>query len=123
MSLRSLFRDFRPLFRVLDEPLTRSPVYFSRPGQGLFDDPFFQLRSAVVRPPVDVIEEGNAYIVEAELPGVQKDNVEVRIGDGGRSLTIEGKIVAQRPEPTGSASASTSGEGGSEGTCSCISYR
>jgi len=39
-------------------------------------------------------EQGNKYVVEAEMPGVRKENVEVRIGDGGRSLTFEGKILA-----------------------------
>ncbi len=28
-----------------------------------------------------------------------KENVEVRIGEGGRSLTIEGKVVSKGPEP------------------------
>ncbi|KAI0073754.1 HSP20-like chaperone, partial [Panus rudis PR-1116 ss-1] len=44
------------------------------------------------------------YIVEAELPGVKRENVEVRIGDGGRSLTIEGKIVNRRSVPQASGS-------------------
>lgn len=47
---------------------------------------------------MDVTEEGKHYIVEAELPGVKKENIEVRIGDGGRSITIEGKIVDRRGE-------------------------
>ena len=37
-------------------------------------------------------EEGPNYIVEADLPGVKKENVEVRVGDGGHSVTIEGRI-------------------------------
>jgi HSP20 family protein len=44
-------------------------------------------------PAVDVHEDGNAYVVEAELPGVKKENVELRIGDNGQSLTIEGRTV------------------------------
>lgn len=92
---RNFLNEFRPLFRMLEEPITRSPaIYGSRP-RSLFDDPFFQ-SPAFARPSVDVTEEGDKYILEAELPGVKKDNVEVRIGDGGRSVTIEGKILSRR---------------------------
>lgn len=99
MSLtRQFFREFRPLFRILEEPLGRSPAFYPhfRP-RNIFDDPFFHSPNAL-RPAVDVTEEGKHYIVEAELPGVKKENIEVRIGDGGRSITIEGKIVDRRGE-------------------------
>lgn len=33
-----------------------------------------------VRPPVDVREEDDMFIVGADLPGVKKDNIELRIG-------------------------------------------
>jgi HSP20 family protein len=39
---------------------------------------------------VDVSEDGDNYVVETELPGVKKEDMEVRVGDGGRSVTIEG---------------------------------
>jgi HSP20 family molecular chaperone IbpA len=87
---RQLLHEFRPFFRMLDEPLTRAPVTFAR-SRSLFDDPFFSMNRG---PAVDVSEQGNKYVVEAEMPGVKKENVEVRIGDGGRSLTFEGKILA-----------------------------
>jgi HSP20 family protein len=47
---------------------------------------------------VDLREEGDKFIVNADLPGVKKDNVEIRIGDDGRSVTIEGKFVQETPE-------------------------
>ena len=46
-----------------------------------------------LRPAVDVAEEGNSYIIEAELPGVQKEDANVEIGDNGRSVATQGKIV------------------------------
>jgi HSP20 family molecular chaperone IbpA len=49
-----------------------------------------------LRPAVDVAEEGNSYVIEAELPGVRKEDISVEIGDNGRSVTIQGKIV-RRP--------------------------
>jgi HSP20 family molecular chaperone IbpA len=51
-----------------------------------------------VHPPVDVREEGDKFIVDADLPGVKRDNIELRIGDDGRSITIEGKFVQETSE-------------------------
>jgi HSP20 family protein len=62
------------------------------PHRSLFDDPLFPSPTAV-RPAVDVTEEGDKYILDADLPGVKKENVDIRIGDGGRSVTIQGKTA------------------------------
>ncbi|KAI0061681.1 HSP20-like chaperone [Artomyces pyxidatus] len=110
MSLtRQFFREFRPLFRMLEEPL-RQPGFAGMPARAFFDDPFFTAPTRS-RPAVDLSEEGNYYIVEAELPGVKKEDVDVRIGDGGQSVIIEGNIVQRRVQPT------TSAEEGAELTC------
>nr|GAT60296.1 predicted protein [Mycena chlorophos] len=99
MSLtRQLLNDFRPLFRMLDEPLRGSNVL--NRSRSVFDDAFgpslFPFTREMMRgPAVDVSEAGNSYVVEAELPGVKRENIEVRIGEGGRSLTIEGKVFAE----------------------------
>lgn len=119
MSLaRQFFREMRPLFRMLEEPLGRSPSYLGIPTRSLLEDPFFHSPSSL-RPAVDVTEEGNNYVVEAELPGVKKENMEVRIGEGGRSVTIEGKIVnrsapaaeAQPQESSAGAGSTSASEG------------
>lgn len=90
---RRLVNDMRPLFRLLEEPFGRHAAYYGSPIRSVFDDPFFQSGSlSSLRPNIDVTEEGNNYVVEADLPGVKKENVEVRIGDGGHSVTIQGKI-------------------------------
>lgn len=63
---------------------------------------------------------------------MKKENVNVRIGDGGRTLTIEGKVFSRSGEPqqppgeaSSSSAAGTSGatEGASEGEyrMSCVS--
>lgn len=80
---------------MLEEPLTRSPAlrYSS-----VFNDPFFN-GPALARPAVDVSEDGSKYIIEAELPGVPKENVDVRVGDHGHSVTIEGKVTSRRGGP------------------------
>lgn len=63
------------------------------------------------RPAIDVSDEGENYRVDADLPGVPKENVEVRIGDNGRSITIEGKVVEKEEPPSHKASAKTSTSG------------
>ena len=84
---------------MLEEPLTRPfPAVAPRFNRHFIDHPFWS-ENAWPRPAVDLSEEGNNYIVEAELPGVKKENVEVRVGDGGRSITIEGKIVRGTAQP------------------------
>lgn len=95
MSLtRQFLNEFRPLFRMLEEPLGGRFGAFGLPSRSAFDDPFFT-SPRFARPAVDVSEDGKNYVVETELPGVKKEDVDVRIGDGGRSITIEGNI-AQR---------------------------
>lgn len=115
MSLtRQFFREFRPLFRLLEEPFGRSPAYIGYPQRSLLEDPFFRFPETA-RPAVDLSEQGNNYVVEADLPGVPKENINVRIGDGGRSVTIEGKIVDRRG-PAAEAPQQTAAEGTTEPT-------
>jgi HSP20 family protein len=66
---------------------------------------------------VDVSEDGDHYVVETELPGVKREDMEVRVGDGGRSVTIEGKIVQRGTYANGDGStASTSDTSRVEGS-------
>ncbi|KIJ64435.1 hypothetical protein HYDPIDRAFT_111754 [Hydnomerulius pinastri MD-312] len=92
---RQLLREFRPLFHMLEEPFGRAPATYGMPRHSLFSDPFFNSPSSL-RPAVDVTEEGDSYVLEADLPGVKKENVDVTIGDGGRSITIHGKTFSRR---------------------------
>lgn len=47
-------------------------------------------------PPVDVIETDDAWIVEAELPGVDRDDVTVEVRDS--ELSISGEIKERERE-------------------------
>ncbi|KAG2127782.1 HSP20-like chaperone [Suillus cothurnatus] len=110
---RQLLREVRPFFRMLEEPFGRStvaPVYQQR---SLFDDPFFS-SPAAIRPPVDVTEEGDKYILEADLPGVKKENVDIRIGDAGRSVTIQGKTSSRQTNGESNTTAETTSEDSSQ---------
>ena len=110
---RRLFNEFRPLFRMLEEPLGGRFDPSGVSPRPLFNAPQF------ARPVVDVSEDGDQYIVETELPGVKKEDVDVRIGDGGRSVTIEGNIIqrgyAGDSGSTASGSNAPRGEGSVEG--------
>lgn len=130
MSLaRQLFREFQPFFHMLEEPLTRSTpaAYYSR------RNPLhsFNNHSASFRVPNHVLEEssdGKEYIIEAELPGVKKDDVDVRIGNSGRSITIQGKVIrhfgtnqsSQSAGSTNSASPTSNAEGASSDASAAV---
>jgi len=45
---------------------------------------------AVLIPPVDVFEDENGITVKADLPGVSKDNLSIRVD--GETLTIEARV-------------------------------
>lgn len=130
MSLtRQFLREFRPLFRMLDEPFERAvhpannnALARHSPLGALFSDPFFSRGFEQLNvPAVDLTEHGNEYVVEAELPGVKKENVDIRIGDGGQSLTIEGRTFVKSSPSTATqegqvADASTATAEGSSST-------
>lgn len=104
---RQLLREVRPFFRMLEEPFGRSAIAPMYQQRSLFDDPFFPSPAAVLRPPVDVTEEGDKYVIEADLPGVKKENVDIRIGDAGRSVTIQGKTSSRQPNGESETTAET----------------
>jgi HSP20 family molecular chaperone IbpA len=106
MSAFNLLNEFRPLFRLLEEPLPRSfaasPMYSSRARQ--LSLPRFD------QPSVNLHEETDRYIVEAEVPGVRKEDLKVSVTEGGRALTIAGSrsIRSTTSAPSGSTSEATS---------------
>ncbi|CAE6491456.1 unnamed protein product [Rhizoctonia solani] len=99
MSLtRSLLNDFRPLFRMIEDPFFSSPSVFPRYARSDAWQPFAALQRQAA---VEVTEEGNEVVVHAEMPGVKKENLDVHLSNDGQSLTIEGRVhrVAQASTP------------------------
>lgn len=86
---RALFNEFRPFFDLLDDT-SDSPFYSSGTGRRQFADPYSW---QATRPALNLSTDNDTYIIEAEVPGVKKENLDVRVGDGGRSMTIEGRVV------------------------------
>ncbi|MGZ8164837.1 MAG: Hsp20/alpha crystallin family protein [Methylobacter sp.] len=53
-------------------------------------------REAVLRPPVDVYEDGKGITLVADLPGVSRDRLNIQVDQN--TLTIEGQMVIDMPE-------------------------
>ncbi len=55
-----------------------------------------QSGEAVIRPPVDIWEDKDGIVLCADMPGVSKDRLNVRID--GNNLTVEGQVQFELPE-------------------------
>lgn len=106
MSLaRYLFNEFQPFSwdPFNGDPSLQQYHHRARHGQGQRGSDFWQtLRS----PAMNMHEEEGTCVIEAEVPGVKKENLNLRIGDGGRSLTIEGRSTNRFSSSSGSQSPS-----------------
>jgi HSP20 family protein len=82
---RLLGQDLARAFALLEEPFLsnarRFPASFP----------------ATIRPSVDVSETDTNYIVEAEVPGIKKEDLQVEFLDDG-TLILKGKIERTRQE-------------------------
>ncbi|KIM30110.1 hypothetical protein M408DRAFT_328504 [Serendipita vermifera MAFF 305830] len=122
---RSLFHEFSPLFRLLEQNAARhnsqrlaarfapaaacSAAHVGRSNvwtQGAFntwgnkfkwdwnwgrDPAYWNAKSGSVRPAMDIVEKSDAYVIEADVPGVKKGEMTIRVADDGWSLVVEGK--------------------------------
>ena len=81
-------------FRELEDIQTRlNRVFGEMPFRRLDEEaPFF----AKWTPAVDIQETEKEYLIKAELPDVQKENVKVEVLDG--TLTIEGERTQEKEE-------------------------
>jgi HSP20 family protein len=77
----------------LFEDYDRAPGFFPL-GKGLFDNEPFWTRPGV--PAVDVVEQDGAFLISAELPGLDEQDVEIKLN--GRQLTIRGEKKDEREE-------------------------
>lgn len=57
----------------------------------IFESAMGSRRSAMWTPPVDVEETDTSYVVEAELPGVQKDDISIELTNNVLSIHGEAK--------------------------------
>ena len=91
--LESLRREIDQLFEDFGLGTLRSPF-----RRSLFDvDPFRRAKAAFSgMPAVDVTETEKGYKVVAELPGMDENNIEVKITNG--MLTIKGEKQEEKEE-------------------------
>ena len=80
-----LFRDFERGF--LQTPFYRDIDNFLHRDLGF-----------AVTPAIDIVEKDNAFEVTAELPGLDANNIDLRLADG--VLTIKGEKSEQKEETT-----------------------
>jgi HSP20 family protein len=91
-DLDRIFEDFRSAFNQLMTPIATSSLY----GDPLLLAPMSLIpewtQSTAHRhepryPALDVLDEGDYYTVTAELPGFNKENVDIQVGDDVLQLT------------------------------------
>jgi HSP20 family protein len=66
--------------------------------------------SAVWRPVVDIHEDENSFIIDAELPGLSKDDVKINFQDD--TMTIAGERRYTREERQANGNGAVNGNGG-----------
>jgi len=93
------WRPFEGLRREVDrlfEDFTMSPLMmpFRRPAFDL--EPFWQPGSWIAAPAMDLVEHEKAFMLTAELPGLDEKDVEVKVANG--VLTIKGEKAEDKEE-------------------------
>lgn len=94
-----MWRPFENLRREVDrlfDDFNMSPfrLPFRRPALDV--EPFWAPESWIAVPAVDFVEQGNAFEVHADLPGLDENNIEVKVANG--VLTIKGQKTEEKEE-------------------------
>ncbi len=90
--IESLRREIDHLFEKFNGGSLRSP--FRRGAWNM--EPFRGFDLAMASPAMDVAEKKNAYEISVELPGMDQNNVELKLVDG--LLVISGEKTDERKE-------------------------
>jgi HSP20 family protein len=85
----------REFFTAMRDEMDRMLERFDS-GWPRLSSAFGHTGTAVVVPELDVRESGNAFVIEAELPGVEEKDVNITLANG--LLTIKGEKKEQREE-------------------------
>ena len=82
---------WRPFMSVTERDMDRMlDDFFGRRTRPWWPERWFRADEMEVKPPIiDVFEEKDDIVVKAELPGMEKDNIEVNLTD--HTLTIKGE--------------------------------
>ena len=89
----SPFDDFDKFFeRIFSRNSLRSRI-----GDNFFSDVFSDAEHAF--PKIDLIEHKKEYVVKAELPGMEKDDIDIKVD--ANSVTIRGDLRKEESEEKG----------------------
>ena len=80
------------MFRI--QPVRRVPVSYSRNVWSDFDkmfDDFFNEEPTRMKMKVDILDQDDKYVVEAELPGFTKEDINVSLKDDYLTISVEHK--------------------------------
>lgn len=97
-----MFRSLMPFGRPVESASSDPMLSLQRQVNSLFEDmfrgvPALPERGAfALEPSIDLKETDDAVEVEAELPGVDKEDIEVTLEDG--TLTIKGEKKVEKEE-------------------------
>ena len=83
-TLDSVFDRMLTISRAMDEAVTGHPADADAPA-----------RTQLWLPPVDIYETESAFVVEADLPGVHQENVNIQFDRN--ALTVSGTRAATLP--------------------------
>jgi HSP20 family protein len=89
--IRTLRHQIDRLMADFDWPDFR----FARPRKSALPIPAWPEFAATI-PPVDLVERNGGYELQAELPGLSQDQIEIKLSDG--MMTIKGEKSAERVE-------------------------
>jgi HSP20 family molecular chaperone IbpA len=73
--------------------LTNAPAH---PHQQQQQTPQRDARTTWFTPLVDIVETGEAFLFQADLPGVKPDDVDIRFANG--VLTLQAKVQPRQPQ-------------------------
>lgn len=104
----SIAQEFNRAFSLLEDPLFNTALRSTTR--------FPSLNTEYFRPSVDVCETDKSYVIEAEVPGMKKDNLSVEFTDN-NTLVLKGKVerVRQQGDVTDTSATSTAGGATEEG--------
>ena len=89
-NLDGLFEDFRGSFNDLMAPFLASPWYGEPPFLQSWNASSALPETLPTRyPVVDIVDKGDCYELVAELPGFNKENIDVQVSDDAIQLKAE----------------------------------
>lgn len=92
-------RDFNRAFSLINQPTFFEPALANTFGK--------QFLNQARYPPTDVLETNQGYEIHAELPGVQKQDIDIQVPDN-HTIVLKGEVKYAKTEESNNQQVSTS---------------